>query len=154
MHDIDWPDWHVSSGDNAVMINQGDAALHGEAKPDIVRMLEVASSISVTQEAVMTDLVIIRPFAALHHGHRGDADRHRLQNRRRKSELITYVCSNRFLVDNKIEFTYTKPFDLLAEGLRSAIWLGETDDIRTWLQARNPVISFGWEILPSYTPRE
>lgn len=40
-----------------------------------------------------------------------------------KRELITYVCSNRFLIEKKIEFTYKKPFDLLAEGLRSARWL-------------------------------
>ncbi|MDD5630113.1 MAG: hypothetical protein PHU21_13680 [Elusimicrobia bacterium] len=40
-----------------------------------------------------------------------------------KRELVNHVCSNLVLKGKKIEFTYKKPFDLLAEGLHSAIWL-------------------------------
>lgn len=39
-----------------------------------------------------------------------------------KRELLDCVCSNLILRGKKIDFTYRKPFDLLAEGLHSAKW--------------------------------
>jgi hypothetical protein len=50
-----------------------------------------------------------------------------------KRELVNFVCSNLFLRGKKIDYTYRKPFDLLAEGLSSANWLPYYDDFRTSL---------------------
>ena len=44
-----------------------------------------------------------------------------------RRELVSHVCSNLFLRGKKVDFTYKKPFDLLAEGLQSAKWLPESD---------------------------
>ncbi|MFH2202432.1 MAG: zinc ribbon domain-containing protein, partial [Elusimicrobiota bacterium] len=40
-----------------------------------------------------------------------------------KRELVDCVCSNLFLHGKRVEFTYKMPFDLWAEGHRSARWL-------------------------------
>ncbi len=40
-----------------------------------------------------------------------------------KRELVNFICSNLFLRGKKIDYTYRKPFVLLAEGLSSAKWL-------------------------------
>ena len=40
-----------------------------------------------------------------------------------RRELVDSVCSNLFLHEKKLTFTYKKPFNLWAEGLHSANWL-------------------------------
>jgi len=47
-----------------------------------------------------------------------------------------------------------KPLGWSAEGLSRPNWLGEADNIRTWLRAQNPSISLGWEILAGYPQPE
>lgn len=48
-----------------------------------------------------------------------------------RRELLESVYSNPLLKGKSLEYAYKKPFDLLAEGLRSANWLPELDAIRT-----------------------
>lgn len=52
-----------------------------------------------------------------------------------KRELLDSVYSNLSLVGKRVDYTYKKPFDLLAEGLRSSNWLAVVADYRTWLRA-------------------
>lgn len=53
-----------------------------------------------------------------------------------KREILNFVGSNYLLTKKKIEFSYRKPFELLATGSKTQEWSTITDDIRTTLDER------------------
>lgn len=59
-----------------------------------------------------------------------------------------------FSREENIDFTDRKPFDLLAEGLRSAIWLPVVGSIRTWATGETGFILTKFAVLSGYAQRE
>lgn len=48
-----------------------------------------------------------------------------------KRELLNYTCSNLLLVGENLSFSYKRPFDILAEGVRTGNWRPLRDKART-----------------------
>ena len=49
------------------------------------------------------------------------------RNDEERAELLNALCSNLVLRGESVDPNYRKPFDAVAEGLRSGDWLGEED---------------------------
>lgn len=60
--------------------------------------------------------------------------------REQKRVLINFVSSNRTLRDGNLEFTYKKPFDILAKRASCTDWLHIVNDVRTIIQHQNEYI--------------
>ena len=74
--DEHWPDGHVPTWRHAEQVDERGSALHGQPKPDIVPVLRVRAPITVTEEAVSPEVVVVGPSLALDHRLGHDAERH------------------------------------------------------------------------------
>jgi hypothetical protein len=63
--DVDGPLWDVKARNNAVEVDQRHLLFHRESEADIVAVSRVIPSISVTQQAVFAEGIVVRPVFTL-----------------------------------------------------------------------------------------
>lgn len=76
LHDIGGPVSHIPAGNDAVQVHERGTSLHGQSQAYVVTVCRISPPVSVTNDTIRPDLVVIRARTSCNRGGRSYAERH------------------------------------------------------------------------------
>jgi hypothetical protein len=81
-HDVDGPFGDVQARDDAVEVDERHPSLHREPQTDVLVVPGIGPAVSVPQQAVFSESIVVRSRLAFDDGHSCDAEWHLVQDAR------------------------------------------------------------------------